>query len=220
MDKLVIIIPVYRDDASLRQLLTALQMDEWPGRLIVVDGEANPTVREFVEATSAEYLTSTRGRGQQIARGVSVATGWVLVLHADSSVNLAMRDAIVEVIAGEPCWGRFDIDIEGLPLVATGMNLRSRLTKICTGDQGMFFHRSLLTDFPDQPLMEDIELSKRLKRSHSDKFFASRVRIETSGRRWRQNGVVRTVVNMWFFRARYYFGASASDLYAEYYGID
>ena len=165
----------------------------------------------------AEYIKSDRGRELQIARGLSRDQEWLLILHADSEITTEMRDELADVLKGPPSWGRFNVSIPGLPVIAMSMNWRSRLTKICTGDQGMFFHQDLLDEFPDQPLMEDIELSKRLKRRHSEKFVPLKSFISTSPRRWQQRGVVRTIITMWSYRIRYYLGTSAETLYAEYY---
>ena len=198
-------------------LLRSLTDQKWPGAVVVVDGAGSAATQTIVTDSGADYLQNERGRGRQIAQGVRLAEAWILILHADSTVNLAMRDELVAVMDGLPAWGRFNVTIPGHRLIATSMNWRSSLTKICTGDQGMFFHRDLIDQFPDQPLMEDIELSRRLKRMHSERFQALRAYITTSPRRWRQRGVVRTVVTMWWYRLRYYFGTSANVLYAEYY---
>lgn len=82
----------------------------------------------------------------------------------------------------------------------------------------MFFHRSLLRDiggFPNQRLMEDIEVSRRLKGLGG--FLAPKIRISTSGERWLRDGLASTVLRMWRWRLRYFLGTSADELYAEYY---
>ena len=97
------------------------------------------------------------------------------------------------------------------------MNLRSRLSGIATGDQGMFVTRDAFErvgGFPAQPLMEDIELSRRLKRLGRPACLRARVR--TSGRRWEQRGVWRTIVLMWRLRWRYWRGESAEAIARAY----
>ena len=98
------------------------------------------------------------------------------------------------------------------------MNLRSRWSGICTGDQGIFVRRDLLElidGVPDQPLMEDIELTKRLRR------YAKPICIDTalgvSARRWQQRGIASTVLLMWRLRLQYFFGTPAEVLVREYY---
>ena len=100
------------------------------------------------------------------------------------------------------------------------MNMRSRLTKICTGDQGMFFSRKLIEEiggFPSQSLMEDVEASRCLKKMFPDAFVACREKLGASDRRWLTNGLVRTIFHMWWYRILYFFGVSPSTLYRKYY---
>jgi GT2 family glycosyltransferase len=118
-------------------------------------------------------------------------------------------------------WGRFDVRISGrhfmLKVVSRLMNLRSRLTGIATGDQAMFVTRSAFDavgGFPDQPLMEDIELSKRLLALSRPVCIARRV--TTSGRRWETRGVWRTILLMWRLRWDYWRGVPAQQLAEAY----
>lgn len=217
-------VPVWRDDEALAGLLNHLHQfaARWPLRVIVVDGAAADSTAALV-GSSACYLAAQPSRGGQIACGLAhVESSWMWVLHADCRPDVAAFEYLQTLCErGQPCWGRFDISLSGLGWVAFFMNWRSRLTKICTGDQGMFFHTQLLRDiggFPGQPLMEDIEASKRLKRIARVGFRAPRIRVESSPRRWRSHGILRTVVSMWLFRLRYFFGARADDLVAQYYG--
>ena len=104
-----------------------------------------------------------------------------------------------------------------LPVVARMMNLRSRVTGIATGDQAIFVRREdffAVGGFPVQPLMEDIELSRRLKARSAPVCLAQRV--ATSGRRWEANGVWRTIFLMWNLRFRYWLGAPAETLAKAY----
>ncbi len=213
------VIPVLHDDVHLAKLLRWLDAHQLRG--IIVDGADDEKTRQLVAAPHV-YLSSAPGRGLQIARGIgAAATPWVWVLHADglpSSAALAQLDSVIQ--ADNPRWGRFNVNINGLALIAWMMNVRSRVTKICTGDQAMFFHQSLLAQiggFPEQPLMEDIEVSKRLKHIARGAFFAAAGQVETSARRWRRGGVLATVISMWLFRCRYFFGAKPEALARDYY---
>ena len=105
-----------------------------------------------------------------------------------------------------------------LALVAAMMNARSRLTGIATGDQGIFVERALFAaagGYPDQPLMEDIELSRRLRRAAGAPL-CLRERVVTSGRRWARHGTWRTIVTMWRTRLAYWRGADPARLAARY----
>ncbi|MDP1532376.1 MAG: glycosyl transferase, partial [Rubrivivax sp.] len=104
-----------------------------------------------------------------------------------------------------------------LPLVARLMNLRSRWTGIATGDQALFVSRyafDAVGGFPDQPLMEDIELSRRLRRLGAPACL--RQRVTTSGRRWDERGAWRTIVLMWRLRWLYATGTPAERLAQAY----
>jgi len=214
-----IVIPVYRDDDELGKLLAVLK--HWGLPIIVVDGESDSATSAIV-AGHGQYIAAAPGRGGQIAAGVECATtSWLWVLHADSRPSKSVCGELLALVQSRsPGWGRCNVTLPGLRAIAWWMNWRSRVTKICTGDQGMFFHRQALDcigGFPALPLMEDIEASKRLKRTNYA-FYPLRGEINSSPRRWAQNGVLSTVCTMWLYRLRYFFGVSAQELYATYYG--
>jgi rSAM/selenodomain-associated transferase 2 len=154
--------------------------------------------------------------------GAAMARAQVLLfLHADTRLPPLADVLIQQAVAGGRAWGRFDVCIEGRPrmlrVVALLMNLRSRLSGIATGDQAIFVTRAAFErvgGFPAQPLMEDIELSRRLKRLGPPACL--RAQVCTSGRRWEQRGVWRTIVLMWRLRWRYWRGEPAAAL-AEVY---
>ena len=145
----------------------------------------------------------------------------LLFLHADTALPRSAIDDIREALGAGARWGRFDVRIAGthplLPVVACLMNWRSRLSGIATGDQAIFVRRDLFESaggYPDQALMEDIALSARLRRIAAPACLRSRV--VTSGRRWEQHGVLRTIFLMWRLRAAYFFGADPDQLALRY----
>ena len=215
------IIPVLNDAEPLERLLERLG-DPSGFEIIVADGGSQDGSVEVARRRGCEVVSSRPGRGHQLAAGIARARApWIWLLHADSTP----ADAAVRHLKGlppdRPGWGRFSVRLApGTPLelVAHAMNLRSWITGICTGDQGIFVHRQLLDEaggMPRQSLMEDIELSRRLKaRRRPDCRWQT---IATSPRRWRARGVVRTVLSMWRFRLRYWLGADPERLAREYY---
>lgn len=221
--KLSIVMPALNEAASIGSLLAALQpLRERGHELIVVDGGSTDATAALAAPWACTVLNTARGRAVQMNAGAAAARHPVLLfLHADTRLPTRADALIQQAVAGGHVWGRFDVHIEGRPfmlrVVAALMNLRSRLSGIATGDQAMFATRAAFErvgGFPLQPLMEDIELSRRLKRVGRPACLRARVR--TSGRRWEQRGVWRTIFLMWRLRWRYWRGESAAQLAEAY----
>ena len=221
---LSIVVPVLNDAAALDTLLHRLAATSAACadvEIVVVDGGSSDGGPDAARAAGARVVLAPAGRGGQLAAGCAVAAGdWLWLLHADSKVD--DRHVRVMRALSAPGWGRFDVDFDDAApqfrILAHAMNVRSAVTGICTGDQGMFVHRELLSaagGIPDQPLMEDIELSRRLKQLGRPMRVVDP--IVTSSRRWREHGFVRTVLSMWLLRAAYWLGAAPGTLARRYY---
>lgn len=193
--------------------------------LIVVDGGSTDSSVALARGFADLVKVTETGRASQMNAGARLAQGDVLLfLHADSVLPPeATQDISTEMTRKKALWGGFNVRLEGehpmFRLIETMMNWRSRLTGIHTGDQLLFVHRTLFESiggFPEIPLMEDIAMSKLLKRR------ARPVRIKrqiiTSSRRWEHNGILRTVVTMWSLRLAYFLGVSPQTLHRHYYG--
>ena len=224
-DTLSIIVPVLDEAAGIAATLQPLQELRAKGvELIVVDGGSADGSLELAAPLADRVLTAARGRARQMNAGAALATGRILVfLHADTRLPAAADHLIMNALRPESGrhWGRFDVSIEGhspwLPLVAAMMNLRSRLTGIATGDQAIFASREAFAaagGFPDIPLMEDIALSRRLRKRATPACL--RDKVVTSGRRWDRHGVWRTIRLMWWLRLRYFLGADPHRLAIDY----
>lgn len=224
--RISVIVPALNEADCIPATLHALQAMRARGHeVIVVDGGSRDRTVALAAPLADRVLRTAAGRARQMNAGAAVAGGELLwFLHADT---LAPADAdrilaeAVQGAGGATAWGRFDVRLsgDGLLLAAVGrlMNLRSRLTGIATGDQGLFVHRALfrqLGGFADLPLMEDIELSRRLKRVGRP--LCLRRTLRTSSRRWETRGVVRTILLMWSLRAAYCLGVPARRLAARY----
>ena len=218
-----IIVPVLNEAAGIGAALQALAPLRASGHeVIVVDGGSDDATAQLALAGADRVLTAPRGRARQMNAGAAVAHGGVLLfLHADTVLPADAVSAIQRALAAGARWGRFDVRISGgamvFPAIAALMNLRSRLSGIATGDQAIFIERSWfmqLGGYADQPLMEDIELSRRLRSVSPPACLHERVL--TSGRRWQQRGVWRTVWLMWRLRWRYWRGASPEVLAQAY----
>ena len=216
-----VVIPTLNDTQLLGGLLGEVAAADG-FEIVVVDGGSQDDPAAVCERHSARLERSEPHRARQMQRGAELARGRLIwFLHADSGVEPALLDALRNAAESVP-WGRFDVRLSNpspvFEVIAWCMNQRSFLTGICTGDQGIFVSRRLLDavgGMPDQPLMEDIELSKRLRRLKPPK--RMRERLETSSRRWEREGVVWTTLLMWSIRIRYFFGARPEDLHASYY---
>lgn len=222
--KISIIIPVRDEAENIGRLLCALQPYRDRGHeVIVVDGGSDDDTVVISKSLADTVLQTSAGRSLQMNAGAGVAKGEVLwFLHADSELPPQADDLIIEAVTtGTFTWGRFDVRLSGrqalLRVVESMMNLRSRLTGIATGDQGIFISRNLFEQvggYPSQLLMEDIALCKELKKYQSP--VSLREKMVTSSRRWEQNGVLRTIFLMWILRAAYYFGVPADKLALRY----
>ncbi len=226
--RLSIVIPVLNEAEGFPDFLGHLASSG--GRnseVIVVDGGSEDGSQQAALRAGVRVICSKRGRARQMNAGAAAARGDILLfLHADTLLPFAAGQAIEIAVkrsggAHEYAWGRFDVCIAGRPLmlrvIAGLMNWRSRLSGIATGDQAMFMTRRAFESaggFPDQPLMEDIELSGRLLLLSRPICLTDRV--ITSGRRWEKHGVWRTIWLMWRLRWLYWRGVSAGELVKLY----
>jgi rSAM/selenodomain-associated transferase 2 len=220
---LSIVVPVLDEAAGIVASLQALAPLRAVGHeVIVVDGGSDDGTPALSRAHADRVLVAERGRASQMNAGAAASRHEVLLfLHADTRLPATAAEDIALALARGASWGRFDVRIVGRPrmlrVVAALMNLRSRVSGIATGDQAIFVRRDLfhgVGGFPAQPLMEDIELSRRL-RQHA-RPACLRSRVATSGRRWESRGVWRTIVLMWWLRWRYWRGTPAHELARAY----
>ena len=223
--RISIIIPVLDEAGSIGATLSAARRAcaGTDAEILVVDGGSGDATRSLAAEDADRVVDGLRGRARQMNAGAAVAKGDILLfLHADT---LLPADSITAIAAGltrtDACWGRFDVRISGrsamLPVVAWCMNLRSRASGIATGDQAIFVRRAVFEavgGFADQPLMEDIVMSQRLKRLAPP--CCLRECVLTSGRRWERNGVWRTILLMWSLRLRFWLGAAPEALQRAY----
>src|SRR5512139_3037745 len=173
MTSISIVIPVLDDAPALSRLFDDLDdIAAIDAERIVVDGGSVDGSYELAQRRADVALRSQRGRARQLIAGISAAQGaWIWMLHADSRVDAAAWRALNDAINQDgAAWGRFDVRLDDerpvFRVIERMMNLRSRWSGICTGDQGIFVRRDvleLIDGVPDQPLMEDVELTKRLR---------------------------------------------------------
>ena len=219
-----IVIPTLNESGYIESTLMCLETLRQQGHeVIVVDGGSQDETVELAKSKVDKVIQTTPGRAHQMNVGASHATGDILwFIHADTQVSENASKQILRVLDNENNhWGRFDIRLSGkhllLRVVEILMNLRSCITGIATGDQGIFVRRACfeaIGRFKPIPLMEDIEISRRLKKWSRPCCIHDP--IITSSRRWEKNGVLRTILLMWRLRLAYALGISPEKLAHEY----
>jgi rSAM/selenodomain-associated transferase 2 len=224
-----IIIPVLNDaDALLHSVMHLQFLRASAVEIIVVDGGSdknnlaimNQTVVPFVD----QFVHASRGRALQMNAGAAVAEGkYLLFLHADTLLPASFLSLLSSWIDTSVMWGFFRPRLSGtqtlLRWIERSMYWRSRLTAVATGDQALFVRRDVFDrvgGFPSIPLMEDVAISKCLRRVAAP--FICQDAIVTSSRRWEQRGIIKTIVLMWSLRFFYVLGVSPQTLERWYYG--
>jgi rSAM/selenodomain-associated transferase 2 len=222
---LTIIIPTLNEAENLTRLLPRVLATCPQAEIVLVDGGSSDDTREMVSRFSrVRFLASAPGRARQMNSGARAAQGTnLLFLHADTFLPPGTQAAIREALADPGVvGGRFDVRFDSerpiFRIIAALMNFRSRLSGISTGDQALFVRRRTFEDlggYPDIPLMEDVEFTRRLKRQ--GRLACLRPRVITSARKWEREGVLRTILLMWILRFLYFAGANPARLHACYY---
>ena len=222
--RLSIIVPVLNEAAGIESCLTSLAgLRAASCEVIVVDGGSGDDTVSRAAPGCDRVIEAARGRAAQMNAGAALARADLLLfLHADTRLPPGALDAIEAATRGLPSgWGRFDVRLDSpraaLRLVGAMMNLRSRVSGIATGDQALFMTRAAYAavgGYPAIALMEDIAISKQLKRLCAPACL--HLKVLTSARRWESRGVLATIVLMWRLRLAYFFGASPESLARRY----
>jgi rSAM/selenodomain-associated transferase 2 len=222
--KLSVVVPVLNEARALPALLEHLQSLQRSGiEVVLVDGGSEDGSVAIAARAGFQVIRAERGRARQMNAGAAAVQGDVLLfLHADTRLPGGAVQLIDAALAdGRHVWGRFDVefDVRTWTMAATafGMNLRSRLSGIATGDQALFMTRAAFDGvggFPEQPLMEDVEITARLRQRSRPA--CVRRPVLTSARRWQARGAWRTIFLMWRLRLDYWLGASPADLARRY----
>lgn len=201
--KISIIVPVYNEASTINKLMDNLEEFTNSCEIIFVDGGSSDGTDKIIEGKYRLVYCPKKGRSYQMNYGASLSKGDILLfLHADS---LLPNDAILQIqkiIQQGHKVGCFEIKFNSksflMKICGFMSNLRVRLRNIAFGDQGMFITRSYFQElggFVELPLMEDYQLSMDIK-NHGEKIALVKSKIETSERRFVENGRLRTMARM------------------------
>lgn len=218
-----VLIPTLNEANILPAQLLMFEVLAKQAEVVFCDGGSKDGSLEMLQASSFHCVQSQAGRAKQMNTAAQYATADVLLFaHVDSQLSTHHLQAIERAMSDKSVvGGRFDVRLSGkhpmFRVIERMINLRSRWSKISTGDQCQFVRRDVFENmggFPQQDLMEDIEFSKRLK--HLGKVACLREVVETSSRRWEKHGVFKTIGLMWRLRFLYWRGVSTERLAKMY----
>jgi len=217
-----IIIPTLNEEDVIQALLQQLQTCRQQGHeVIVVDGGSHDNTCSVADSLSDKVISSEAGRALQMNNGATQSRHEILwFLHADTIIPENAIEQIQEAL-NKSDWGRFNVKLSGshilFRIIETMMNVRSCVSSIATGDQGIFVKRKVfwqVNGYSNIPLMEDVDLSKKLKKL--SKPACLKYTLITSSRRWEKNGISSTILLMWKLRFLYWLGVSPEYLARQY----
>ena len=221
-----VIIPVYNESRIIDAAVQRILSHSFAGMLevIVVDGDKSGSTVSAIGCNDVIKRVSSKGRGRQMNAGAAAAKGKILLfLHADTVLPEGAMDSILGRVTknGLKC-GAFTLGIDSTErkyrIIEFGANLRTRLTRIPYGDQGIFITKNLfdrMGGYSDIPLMEDVDLMKRVKKAGYIIELLPK-KVKTSSRRWEKEGIFYCTVRNWTLILSYTLGASPGKLIKYY----
>jgi len=226
-----VIIPVIHEGATIYAFIQRLhqQFSHESFETIVVDGDAEgSTLQKLPSLPGVVKTISPPGRGHQMNAGARLAQGEILLfLHADTGLPKKAFAHIRRVMADKRyVAGAFKLGFESerwiFKVLEVTTSWRSRLTRLPYGDQAFFMSKayfSRIGGFREIPIMEDVDLMRRIKHRKEQVHVSTTVKIKTSVRRWEQEGLVYSFFRTWILVSLYFLGWPPEKL-AQYYRAD
>jgi rSAM/selenodomain-associated transferase 2/rSAM/selenodomain-associated transferase 1 len=218
-----IIVPVLNEESSINLVIEHIggfQEAAGSSEIITVDGDPEGRTIGAIRDTKVITAVGKKGRGNQMNRGAALAKGDILVfLHADTRLPFNALTLIESALHDPACAaGAFDLAIASerpvFRLIEKTASLRSRLSRIPYGDQTLFFRRdyfNAIGGFADIPIMEDVEIMRRIKKRGERIVFIDQPST-TSARRWETEGVLYCTLRNWLLISLYLSGVSPERL--------
>lgn len=224
--KFSIIIPVLNEAERINSLVHYLRehFSENCYEIIIVDGDPQGGTINAIRDSSVICIRSPKGRGLQMNAGAATARGEILIfLHADTTLPENALEKISRALQGKDfIGGAFDLKIDSdklfLRYISVRASHRSRLNRIPYGDQAIFIRKNYfdqISGFREIPLMEDVDLMRRIKKD-GKKIIILPDKVITSARRWESDGALYTTLRNQIILGLFYLGVSPHKL-AKYY---
>lgn len=224
--KISVIIPVFKEEDRINAAIDSLvkMKGDHPVEIIVVDGAPDGSTIQCIKEPTVITMTAGKGRAVQMNKGAAKAAGDILLfLHADTTLPEKGFDKIKAVMeTGKYAAGAFNYDIDSrnlfLRFIYYTSYLRSKISRITYGDQGIFIGKDYfekIGGYPEIPIMEEVELMKKIKKN-KDKIFILKDGVKTSARRYEEEGIIYGWLRNHRLRILYFFGVSPQRL-VKYY---
>lgn len=221
---LSVVVPAFNEEQLLEKFLIHTYASlPANSEIIVVDGGSSDKTYQLATSFSEKHsniqvIQSPKGRALQMNTGADRAKGqYLLFLHVDTFLPNSFPSGFYQWAEFKPAWGFASLKIAGdeiwCAIISAGINLRTRISAGASGDQALVVRSDIFSEvlgYKKLALMEDIDLSYRLRRRNKVKRLP--LKVETSGRRWREQGVFRTIVLMWFLRIGFLLGVCPEKL--------
>jgi rSAM/selenodomain-associated transferase 2 len=225
--KISVIIPVLHEGEKIKEILYSIKSvaADVPYETIVVDGDSSGGTIAHISDSSVITLTAHRGRALQMNAGAARACGDILLfLHADTLLPQKAFSQIITALSNSSfIGGAFDLKIQNnrwiFRAIGRAASWKHRLTRVPYGDQAIFILRAIFENiggYAEIPLMEDVELMKRVKRQ-GRRIIILPEAVTTSSRKWETDGVFYTIIRNWIIQVLYLFGMPTQRLIKYYY---